>query len=177
MPQVGDYWKLIRERITQKVIFNSKTECWEWSKSRFSNSGYARLSVKGVSKCAHRISYEAFVGPIPTGYQVDHLCRVRHCVNPDHLEPVTPRENFLRGTSPAAINNRRKFCIWGHPLSGNNLYITKSKKRMCVACKNARYREYYQKNLAQERSRSQSTNHKYRSVLHQLSAIRPRNSR
>lgn len=74
-------------------------ECWEWTALR-STSGYARLAIDGRLKQGHRLSYEHFIGPITDGYEIDHLCRNRACVNPRHLETVTHRVNALRGMMP-----------------------------------------------------------------------------
>ena len=76
--------------------------CWLWTKS-IDYGGYGRIGQRGVNARAHRVSYEHFVGPIPDGLSLDHLCRNRRCVNPDHLEPVTGSENTRRGI--AAGNN------------------------------------------------------------------------
>ncbi len=110
-----------------------KTEtCWLWTGHKV--SGYAMLSVSGKSTYAHRFAYELLVGPIPEGLQLDHLCRVRHCVNPAHLEPVTPRENVARGVSPAAV--RKIVCKRGHPLTeGPNLYLSPTGVRVCRTCR------------------------------------------
>jgi hypothetical protein len=86
----------------------------------------------------HRYAYEALVGPIPDGKQIDHLCRNRACCNPEHLEPVTIQENIRRGEGPQAINARKTHCIRGHALSGDNLYLVpKSGRRNCVICRQA----------------------------------------
>lgn len=87
--------------------------CWIWLGSVDKSSGYGRLSMGGRSLYAHRVSYEAFVRPIPPGAQVDHLCRVRACCNPAHLEAVTAEENVRRGESPGAIARRRSACLYG----------------------------------------------------------------
>ena len=84
-----------------------------------------------------RVAYEMVVGPIPDGLQIDHLCRVRNCVNPDHLEPVTPRENTMRGYSIQAQNARKTHCIHGHPFEGNT-YARPDGNRECAVCKKAR---------------------------------------
>ena len=97
--------------------------------------GYPRFSQGSHGGVlAHRWSYEYHVGPIPDGLQLDHLCRVRHCVNPQHLEPVTARENTLRGMSFVAHLAARTECINGHPLTGGNLRMEGTVRR-CRACK------------------------------------------
>jgi len=91
---------------------------------------------------AHRYSYEAFVGPIPEGLTLDHLCRVRNCVNPEHLEPVSLKENLLRGDSSPAHNARKTHCMRGHALSGDNLYINPGTGyRACRTCLRERARK------------------------------------
>lgn len=70
--------------------------CWIWQKL-LTPDGYARISVHRNNRRAHRVYYEHYVGPIPEGKQIDHLCRVRACVNPWHLEPVPPAANVRRG--------------------------------------------------------------------------------
>lgn len=74
-----------------------KTNCWIWSNG--SDENYGKVSVDGRDRPAHRVMYEEQVGPIPSGLEIDHLCRVRRCVNPEHLEPVTAKENVRRAMS------------------------------------------------------------------------------
>lgn len=109
--------------------------CWEWQ-GRLDPRGYGRYA----GRLAHRISYELLRGPIPSGLELDHLCRVRNCVNPDHLEPVTHRENTLRSTSPSAINATKSACPSGHPYDAENTYISPGGDRHCRACNRDRKR-------------------------------------
>lgn len=122
--------------------------CIEWT-GRIDRYGYGQFGPGGRNVAnvgAHRWSYEHHVGPIPAGYQVDHLCRNRKCVNPDHLEAVTPRENVLRSASPASANARKTHCSEGHPLSGDNIYsYPDSYKRVCKTCKKATSDRNYRK--------------------------------
>lgn len=127
--------------------------CWLWLASVQPN-GYARSPVPPDWN-AHRVAYRALVGDIPDGMQIDHLCRVRHCCNPAHLELVTPAENTRRGLSPAQIvaNSRaraarRTHCPQGHPYAGKNLHINRAGKRVCRACHNAASRRSAQRKKA-----------------------------
>jgi hypothetical protein len=115
--------------------------CWEWRGSHATN-GYGRFQTSGGSKAAHRISYEALTGPVPRGLELDHLCRNRSCVNPEHLEPVTHQENVLRGQTLTGINAAKTHCDKGHPLDGANLYLTSRGSRECRICRRDRHREY-----------------------------------
>lgn len=123
------------DRITSKVAV-SDAGCWEWT-GFINENGYGKVNDgKGRMVRAHRLSYEAFVGPIPDGMTIDHLCRVRHCVNPEHLEPVTNKTNILRGTSFSAINASKTECSRGHEYTEENTYRDR-KGRSCRACRRA----------------------------------------
>jgi HNH endonuclease len=123
----------------------SEMGCWIWQGNTLDRKGYARFQVHGKGVFVHRWAYEYLRGPIPEyrapeWLQVDHLCRVRNCVNPRHMELVTRRDNILRGSSRSALNARKDRCIRGHALSGRNLYIHTNGRRKCRACRQAERR-------------------------------------
>lgn len=111
--------------------------CWEWVGSHFQSSGYARVKFHGRDTCAHIIAWELTNGPVPRGLELDHLCRNRGCVRPSHLEPVTHRENEIRGQTVIRANAIKTECLRGHPLAGANLMM-RGPRRQCRLCHNAR---------------------------------------
>lgn len=104
--------------------------------------GYGNCCINGIKKnfLPHRVSYEFHKGQIPKGLHIDHLCRVRDCINPDHLEAVTPGENVRRGFGPTGIRYRMTHCLRGHPLIPENIvpYFQRIGKRVCKICHKAR---------------------------------------
>lgn len=127
------------ERFVAKV--DKTGSCWVWTAYRTAR-GYGRFNDGSRIVQTHRFAYELWVGPIPDGLELDHLCRNRSCVNPDHLEPVTGRENILRGVSPSAQHAAKTHCPNGHPYSGENLYVAPGRHhrqcRACISLSNAR---------------------------------------
>lgn len=111
------------------------TACWVWQKSRYPN-GYGQYTKRdGHRGLAHRAYYELLCGEVPDGMELDHLCRNRACVNPDHLEPVSGSENRRRGAGFSGRNARKTHCKAGHPLAGENLYVDPRGRRQCRTCR------------------------------------------
>lgn len=117
-------------------------ECWHWTAARHP-LGYGAFRPEGRRRVvrAHRWSYEFFVGPIPPGLQIDHLCRNPRCVNPDHLEPVTPGENVRRKPVSVNQNTYKTHCQQGHEFSPENTHIAPNGQRICRACRRNRARK------------------------------------
>lgn len=124
------------QRFWRKVERTSACWLWRGSTRPWRSAAYGWFWC-GRGVAAHRFSYETFVGSVPAGFVIDHLCRNTLCVNPAHLEAVTERENILRGTSFSARNAAKVQCANGHPLSGRNLGIRRGRWRRCRACHNA----------------------------------------
>jgi hypothetical protein len=119
----------IEDRIRSAVLID-ENDCWIWQRASASSTGYGRMRIPGGrSDYTHRVSYEAFVGPIPQGLVIDHLCRVTKCCNPAHLQAVRQQTNTLRGEGPAARNARKTHCPQGHPYD---------EQRRCRECKRKR---------------------------------------
>ena len=130
----------IAARFFEKFIPEPNSGCWLWLEG-LNDSGYAKFWDGSKQVRAHRYAYEHFIGPIPNGLTLDHLCRVRCCVNPAHLEPVTVTENVMRGFSPPAVYARRTHCANGHEFTPENTRRWFDEKRgafrrQCKTCKN-----------------------------------------
>lgn len=104
--------------------------CWNW-KGALGNKGYGYVSFNSKLYKAHRFVYEYLIGKIPEGLTLDHLCRNRKCVNPDHLEPMTLKENQKRGLINQ--NKGKTHCKYGHKFSKINTYISR-RGRQCKEC-------------------------------------------
>ena len=123
--------KSVEERFWEKV---EKTDyCWNWTATK-SKRGYGTFRIDDKMIRVHRFSYELHKGKILNGLTIDHLCRNRSCVNPDHLEAVTIKKNTLRGIGPASQNVKKTHCPKGHKYSGSNLYVLNG-TRYCKTCK------------------------------------------
>jgi hypothetical protein len=120
--------------------------CWEWT-GAIATNGYGVIEIwmpdlprPRVARGVHVVAYEFYVGPIPEGLVIDHLCRNRRCFNPEHLRTCTTRENILApgARSPSAVNARKTHCPKGHPYSGENLYVQRDGRRRCRECQRQR---------------------------------------
>ncbi len=127
------------EDIYARLVPDPETGCLLWTGC--TGHGYGLVKIRQRHLLVHRVAWELARGPIPEGLELDHLCRVPSCANVDHLEPVTRRENTLRGIGPAAINARKTHCIHGHEFTPENTYLKHTSRggvqRQCRACKRA----------------------------------------
>ena len=153
-----------------KVDKRGPDECWPWT-GGLEWDGYPRFKTTYEGERfgrAHRFAYRALVGPIPEGYTIDHLCHTeecklkeadcphRRCCNPAHLLAATNRDNILRGNGIARENSQKTKCRKGHPLSGDNLYVSPAGRRCCRTCERAKHERRNQA-LKEERRRRRAT--------------------
>ncbi len=127
----------VRDRVLRRVLVLVESGCWHWTGSLKTN-GYGQINIgAGLSPASvHRVTYEEFVGPVPDGLELDHLCRNRACCNPDHLEPVTRADNVARGARAAGYADSRETCIRGHHWTPENTYRRfLGGPRWCRTCK------------------------------------------
>ncbi len=144
----------LQQKLRLLSYIRTSHSCWNWCGpvqqrgSRGHYVPYGSITLNSKTQGAHRVVYEYFKGPIPKGLHLDHLCRNTLCVKPTHLEPVTPRENILRGIGIPARNSRKTHCKRGHPFDEKNTYRT-SRGRHCIACQRRREAAHYmrRKNL------------------------------
>ena len=137
-------------RLVKKMILGPERatlgRCWLWT-GRLTSDGYSRFRNCRAMVYVHRWVYETTRGLIPEGMECDHLCRVRNCINPDHIEIVTKKTNILRGVGAPALNARRTHCLRGHALEGKNVYEQPSQPgtRRCLTCQRFSNWHYYRR--------------------------------
>jgi hypothetical protein len=129
-------------RLRSKVMLDDATGCWNWT-GHTGKTGYGNFWLSNRQILAHRASYAMAGLVIPDDAQLDHLCRNRACVRPDHLEPVTARENTLRSAGVSAQFARRDACGNGHPYDEANTARRKDGGRVCRQCKRETARAIY----------------------------------
>jgi len=142
------------ERLNEKYAIDEETGCWLWT-ACLDKCGYGKFNMKlpdgRKETLAHRALYFLFKGKIPVDKEIDHLCKTRNCVNPEHLEAVTHEVNILRGDYTSNHRNGRKmYCKRGHELKGSNVLINKWKgyiTRKCRTCNNDLSRKRYRNKL------------------------------
>lgn len=147
-------WRPLEERFWEKVNKDGPVPHadanlgprWVWTAGKTSD-GYGQFRHdRETVKTAHITAYELLVGPVPDGKQLDHRCRVRRCVRPDHLEPVTQRMNIMRGMGLARFNAGVTHCPKGHPYKGRNLYVNPNTgARNCRTCLDESRRRYLER--------------------------------
>lgn len=145
-----------RKRHIDSRIEVDGSGCWLYA-GCINSDGYGIVGGRG--EYVHRLQYERYVGPIPDGLQLDHLCRVRHCVNPAHLEPVTSRENSMRSSITIAARNAAKtHCPRNHEYTPENTYVDRKRGggRQCRACTLDRAARAWRSRKAAEAARAEA---------------------
>jgi hypothetical protein len=138
------------DRLMERV--DAEGDCWVWTK-RISPNGYGLFTagtqgrVGQYAHMAHRQVWAELVGPIPEAMQLDHLCRNRACVNPDHMEPVTRAEN-MRRSAAVAVKRQKTECAQGHQYTPENTFVDKNGYRGCRICRRAASLKFAQKKRA-----------------------------
>jgi len=158
--------KTTLERFEEKYVIQDmgwETPCWIWT-AGLDAHGYGKFRWNGDNqRKAHRYSYITFRGPIPPGLVPDHLCRIHRCVNYQHLEVVTERENILRGVGLAAQNAKKPTCQMGHSLEGDNLRLIGNRRRCRICCR-AKNRQRYWDNPELRRQQALDSYYRCRSI-------------
>jgi hypothetical protein len=124
------------DRFTEKIAepFDAHNECWIWTGWK-NLKGYGQFWLNGGDVPSQRVAHELFIGPIPEGYHVDHICKNRACVRPDHLQVLTHFENS------GQARRDKTHCLNGHEFSESNTYVFNG-MRHCKTCVRDRMRKY-----------------------------------
>lgn len=150
-------WRKRKALIAARI---TRDGCWIPRRLRPNQQGYVRVRTPHGQRGLHRVAYEQLRGPVDQQLDLDHLCRVRRCFNPWHLEPVTAMENIMRGEGIARGYAAQDSCVYGHPFTGDNLYIDTVGQRVCRTCRRARGNSWYHRHkdivLARRRERREA---------------------
>lgn len=141
----------VRTYLLERVKIDPASKCWIWQTAKDAK-GYGRVVLHGERFYAHRSAYETFVGPIPEGLQIDHLCRRPSCVNPAHLEPVTAEENIRRGLL-GDLKGKKLYCKNGHLMLPQNYSLKRTPTgvaRRCLPCASLHTRAYNARRAAEK---------------------------
>jgi hypothetical protein len=139
------------ERFHQGYIITG-SECWEWTKT-FDGKGYGVIyddSRPRRPMRAHRYGYTLATGDLAVGMDIDHICRNKKCVNPEHLEAVTHKENVLRGLAPNILAHHQNVCKRGHEMNDQNTYYRRNGTRQCRVCHRLEMRGYEARRTSQK---------------------------
>jgi hypothetical protein len=139
------------QRFIEKVAIDPATRCWIWIGHVNKVSGYGQFWDGEKVVGAHVYSFEHHKGALPEGMEPDHNCKTRKCVCPDHLDPVTRRENLLLGDTIAARNAGKTRCDQGHEFTEQNTYVRANGSRGCRVCRSASNREWANNNRDRRR--------------------------
>ena len=139
--------KWIEDVVANFWTYVDKTDtCWLWTRGK-ETGGYGQYTTgrkRGLERRAHRFAWQVLVGEIPAGYEIDHKCGIRACVNPEHLQVVEPGFNRKQGLKVARANQKAKtHCKRGHEFTDDNTYVMRDGGRQCKICRALRDKEYY----------------------------------
>ena len=144
-------------RFLMTKVIKLPNGCWHWVYG-VNTGGYGAIKHEGKNVLAHRASYELSKGPIPEGLDLDHLCRNRACINPDHLEAVPPVVNVMRGFGVGVLNLQKTHCIRGHELTAENIYPPRTRSnpnyRICRLCNNINQQGYRDRKKAKRNTQT-----------------------
>lgn len=137
----------LKSKIQERLSIGGFDSCWEW-KGTLNHDGYGIVFDGGKGRRVSRVMWVLHRGSLDGDITIDHLCRNRACANPRHLQPVSNKENTLRGFGPTAENSRKEQCASGHWLDGDNLIVTPEGWRRCRKCRRIQTREAMRRSRA-----------------------------